>query len=177
MYRSGSPVDYSTAYSPTGSSAGRSWVVAAARSPWDVPSREYREHRPGDDVAADDEGFACRRRSRCWCRGVACGASACEDGSRSARGLGGTSEDWKRTPGAEAGTCPMFAGAPPSAVVAAVVGPRTPRVAVAVAVADPPPASSPRPRSRCSNHRVLRRGTCPPSDRCVLLPDPFVSGS
>ncbi|CAD1473369.1 unnamed protein product, partial [Heterotrigona itama] len=109
------PVDYSTAYSPTESSAGRSWVAAVARSPWDVPSHEYREHRPGDDVAADDEGSVCRLRSRFRCRGVVCGASACEDDSRSSRGLGGTNVDWKPRQGEEADTCSTSVDALPSA--------------------------------------------------------------
>lgn len=104
-----------------------------ARSPWDVPSREeYHEHRPGDDVAADDERFACRRRSRFLCRGVACGGWVCEDGSRSSRGLGGTSEGWKRKPEAEAGTCQASAGAPPTVAAVAVAERRMTKVAVAV---------------------------------------------
>lgn len=156
-------MDYSTAYSPTGSSVGRSWVAAAAGSPWDVPSREYREHRPGDDAAADDGGSVCRRRSRCRCRGVACGASACAGGSGSCRDLGDKSEDWRRRQGAAADTCRMFADAPPSAAVAAVAGQRRPRVAAAVV--GPPLAFWPRLRSRYWNRPGLRRGSCLPFDR------------
>ena len=157
-------MDYSTAYSPAGSSAGRSWAAAVARSPWDVPSREYREHRPGDDAAADDEGSVCRLRSRFRCRGAVCGASACEDGSRSSRGLGGTNEDWKPRREEEADTCSTPVDAPPFAAAAAAVA-----VAVAeqrtkmaaVAVAGSPLASSSRRHSRCSNRPSHRREFCP----------------
>ncbi|KOX77046.1 hypothetical protein WN51_10440 [Melipona quadrifasciata] len=129
------PVDYSTAYSPAGSSAGRSWVAAVARSPWDVPSREYREHRPEDDVAADDEGSVCRLRSRFRCRGAVCGVSACEDDSRSSRDLGGTNEDWKPRQEEEADTCSTSVDAPPSAAAVVVVAEQRKKMAV-VAVAD-----------------------------------------
>lgn len=124
---------YSTAYNPAGSFAGRSLAVVVARSPWDVPSRGYRERRPEDDAAADDEGSVCRRRSRFRCRGAACGASACEDGSRMNRGLGGTSEDWTQRPGAEVDTCWTFAGAPPFVAAAAVAAVAQRRKKVAVA--------------------------------------------
>lgn len=159
------PVDHSIAYSPTGSSAGRSWVAVVARSPWDVPTREYREHRPGDGVATGDEGSVCRRRSRFRCRGAACGASACEDGSRSSRGLGGTSEGWTPRRVEEVDTCPMSAGDPPSVAVAAVAGQRTRTAAAAAAAAGPPLVSSCRPHFRCSSRLTLRRESCPPVAR------------
>lgn len=130
-----------------------------ARSPWDVPSHEYREHRPGDDVAADDEGSVCRLRSRFRCRGAVCGASECEDGSRSSRGLGGTNEDWKPRREEEVDTCSTSVDAPPSAAAVAVAEQRT--TMAVVAVAGSPLASSFRHRSRCSNRPSLRRGFCP----------------
>lgn len=126
-------MDYSTAYSPTDSSAGRSWVAAVARSPWDVPSREYREHRPGDDVAADDEDSVCRLRSRFRYHGVVYGASACEDGSRSSYGLGGTNEDWKPRQEEEADTCSTPVDVPSSVAAAAQL---QRRMMVVAAVAD-----------------------------------------
>lgn len=104
-----------------------------ARSPWDVPSREYREHRPGDDVAADDEGSSYRRRSHFRYRGAAYGASACEDGSRSSHGLGDTSEGWTPRPEAEAGTCSTIADVPPFVAAVVAVEPRKMVAVVAVA--------------------------------------------